>query len=71
MAGQGALRAQDSDVVRERPRGRGQRVGGLALAPAAALAGGEDTATWEAASCRLAAAGAIEAAGSPLTAQPA
>ena len=45
VAGQGALRGQGSDAVRERPRGRGQRVGGLALAPAAALAGGEDTAT--------------------------
>ena len=31
----------------------------------------EDTATWEAASRRLAAAGHIEAAGPPLTAQPA
>ena len=31
----------------------------------------EDTATWEAASRRLAATGAIEAAGPPLTAQPA
>ena len=31
----------------------------------------EDTATWEAASLRLAAAGDLEAAGPPLTAQPA
>src|SRR6516225_10834207 len=41
VAGQGALHAQDGDAVRERPRGCGQGIGGLAFAPTAALAGGD------------------------------
>jgi len=37
VAGQGALPAQDSDAVRERPRGRGQGIGGLVLEKTATI----------------------------------